>query len=529
MLHGRSRRHERGAIFLLAVYFAALAMLLLSGIALQRTSTEMRAAQRSRDQEQQFFLGEAGIDDALKLLSAPMPQLLEGQHTLTLPSGRAVYWVTTNPASVTLSPDTGMISREIQILPTGCLGTAACASIAATSLASFIAASPQALESIVRVQQPIQGRAISSSQIALGALGFWNFSPDGVTINGRLHVASGQATSIGVYPGVTVTPSVYVNPPEPEADGGYLTLEGATYDTKPAAIFYDTADPAAVDVVTATSPITAFGQSFPAIPAPSSCESTPLIIPANKTVPVNDGDTVYGVHDLDSSTSRIIFCVPYVEIGSGTHITFTTPTVLYTTSTSAFYPGASFINYGVLSTTTSLQARPDRGLTVVTAKESGRTSMYLGYTDASAYNPDGLVVSGGIPFTNETTPLPIKTGFIISDFLYLDGVNATYSAENTTSQPVTVLSWRQYSGPTPTGCTPNWTCTVWSACAGSSQTRTCTDTNSCGGTAGKPAETRSCIAPPPPGTRIPPPGTPPSPGTLPPPPASTAPPTAPPG
>lgn len=47
----------------------------------------------------------------------------------------------------------------------------------------------------------------------------------------------------------------------------------------------------------------------------------------------------------------------------------------------------------------------------------------------------------------------------------------------------------------PTTCTPDWTCTDFSPalCPSScSQTRVCTDTNSCGVDTGKPAETQSC-------------------------------------
>jgi PGF-pre-PGF domain-containing protein len=46
--------------------------------------------------------------------------------------------------------------------------------------------------------------------------------------------------------------------------------------------------------------------------------------------------------------------------------------------------------------------------------------------------------------------------------------------------------------PTPTACTESWSCTDWSTCANSQQTRTCTDTNSCGTTASKPSESQSC-------------------------------------
>jgi len=43
-------------------------------------------------------------------------------------------------------------------------------------------------------------------------------------------------------------------------------------------------------------------------------------------------------------------------------------------------------------------------------------------------------------------------------------------------------------------CTESWQCTTWSACVGSVQTRTCTDSNSCGTTVNKPAESQSCTS-----------------------------------
>jgi len=42
-------------------------------------------------------------------------------------------------------------------------------------------------------------------------------------------------------------------------------------------------------------------------------------------------------------------------------------------------------------------------------------------------------------------------------------------------------------------CTENWTCTAWSACSGGTQTRTCTDSNSCGTTNNKPPVSRDCL------------------------------------
>jgi PGF-pre-PGF domain-containing protein len=50
----------------------------------------------------------------------------------------------------------------------------------------------------------------------------------------------------------------------------------------------------------------------------------------------------------------------------------------------------------------------------------------------------------------------------------------------------------------PTGaaiiCEESWSCTKWSSCTNGVQTRRCTDSNNCGTTANKPAESRSCVS-----------------------------------
>jgi hypothetical protein len=42
------------------------------------------------------------------------------------------------------------------------------------------------------------------------------------------------------------------------------------------------------------------------------------------------------------------------------------------------------------------------------------------------------------------------------------------------------------------GCTPDWQCTDWSACADSFQTRVCTDQQACQSDSGRPAEVAAC-------------------------------------
>jgi hypothetical protein len=77
-------------------------------------------------------------------------------------------------------------------------------------------------------------------------------------------------------------------------------------------------------------------------------------------------------------------------------------------------------------------------------------------------------------------------------------------SQTRTCQNGTLTGSYQYAtcAPLTASCTPNWSCTSWSQCSTyGSQTRSCSDTNACGTTAGKPAETQSCTPPPPQCTR----------------------------
>lgn len=60
-----SLHNDRGAAFLLAVYVSALTLLLLGSVSLQRTTTELRAAQFSRDLQQAFWYSEGALDSAV--------------------------------------------------------------------------------------------------------------------------------------------------------------------------------------------------------------------------------------------------------------------------------------------------------------------------------------------------------------------------------------------------------------------------------------------------------------------------------
>ncbi len=70
---------------------------------------------------------------------------------------------------------------------------------------------------------------------------------------------------------------------------------------------------------------------------------------------------------------------------------------------------------------------------------------------------------------------------------YVVQSDGTLSAE-----PVTSVTLQTNEAAVLITCNPNWTCTDWSVCSNSSQTRTCTDQNSCGTDTGKPNESQAC-------------------------------------
>ncbi len=112
-------RNQRGAAFLLSVYIAALTLLLLGGVSLQRTATEVQSAQLSRDLHQAFFLAEGGLDQALKA------GVTEGTGEGTLPNGTYTYTASANQIEV-LNPQTMRVSYTITSTgTTNGVGTAA--------------------------------------------------------------------------------------------------------------------------------------------------------------------------------------------------------------------------------------------------------------------------------------------------------------------------------------------------------------------------------------------------------------------
>ncbi len=96
-------RSSRGAAFLLAVYLSALMLLLLGGVSLQRTTTEVKASEMSRSLQQAFWGAEAGLDRALVHLQQNQPIVKQTDEQLAEVLGDADYVKFAKSASTTLA------------------------------------------------------------------------------------------------------------------------------------------------------------------------------------------------------------------------------------------------------------------------------------------------------------------------------------------------------------------------------------------------------------------------------------------
>jgi hypothetical protein len=103
---------RRGAAFLLSVYFTSLVLLVLGGVALQRTVLETRASQLSRDKAQSFYLAEAALDSALSRVKKE--RLLDGiSYTVPTLQGTATFYLETILAEILAGASRQTLVRRI--------------------------------------------------------------------------------------------------------------------------------------------------------------------------------------------------------------------------------------------------------------------------------------------------------------------------------------------------------------------------------------------------------------------------------
>jgi PGF-pre-PGF domain-containing protein len=130
------------------------------------------------------------------------------------------------------------------------------------------------------------------------------------------------------------------------------------------------------------------------------------------------------------------------------------------------------------------------------------------YSTSSGYVYSNMTLNfsstGG---TSHSKTLNLSSGSYVYYVSCKDTAGNEMNISNSTSFTVAISS----TTPEVPGaaCTESWSCTSWSACAGGTQTRACTDANSCGTTTNKPAEAQNCgTAPPQPPSNVTPPGQP---------------------
>ncbi len=126
------------------------------------------------------------------------------------------------------------------------------------------------------------------------------------------------------------------------------------------------------------------------------------------------------------------------------------------------------------------------------------------------FDRSGSLVMGSYDFNNDGTPetIPSLAGWqsstatdnnsIVTDPLFVNATSNDFRLQSTSlavgagTNSTNIGAKETYIPP----CTPNWQCTAWLQCTVSgTQSRTCTDTNACGVTTGKPAESQSCTPP----------------------------------
>lgn len=395
-----SLRNQRGAAFLLAVYFAALTLLLLGGVSLQRTNVESRAAQVTRDQQRAFWLAEAGLDKALQTIRTTPGMIKEAViNPVVIPSGVATYQLMQQGTDLS-TWQTGKMQTLYEITASG----------------QVTAASPQTnVSATVGRVGPLRGMVARKSVTIWYSGGDF---PKKTTVTGDIAVAGGTPGTVWLDPGVTVKGNVTIGPKDPvnpwlnlygppkeqgtaQTDGILLSPE----DRSPAEIIdgelWDPARNLSAATITGTTrswPIL----SIPSPMAPAQCQLAPFELHDGDDYTLADGKAF----DMTPGDGKVDMCVPYVRIKEGSILKVKDPTTIYVTGVYErvlknpktgkvmFAWDYAFFNDGKVDTIVGLSKNPNRGLTLIVVAPPGRPRENLvvaGKFEGSIYAPDSAV------------------------------------------------------------------------------------------------------------------------------------------
>jgi hypothetical protein len=139
-------------------------------------------------------------------------------------------------------------------------------------------------------------------------------------------------------------------------------------------------------------------------------------------------------------------------------------------------------------------------------------SHFTGFAVFNQYTTETDCIAAGHTWTditglqNVTSQIEVVTGGSCSNIDYTDEANCilnssiwtnTTELQNVTSETqIEVVTGGNCTGiETNETCIENWSCTGWGTCSNSNQTRTCTDSASCGTISNKPSIIQSCTMP----------------------------------
>lgn len=375
----RSPQNTRGAVLLLAVYFTSLMLLTLSGIALQRTETELRAAERSVDVSRAFWTAEGGLDTALS-------QIRQGSISL----GRQTTWSCGSLGDSTATCRAEPLSNST--LRGNILETTWRITVTGQTTRNKTTST---VTGTLRTQRQLKGIMVNGWVNASSR----GFEGETATIQGDIRSAAGGRMTVALNANMVVRGNVTIGPPAPGTSywpvPAYTKLWG--YHTGDAS-----SNPFGVSLTRAwrtdfqdavvTGAI--YAEPMPLLPPispPAFCLSRPWIIEKGNHR-IQDGDPL----DLSGrGDGQVEICVPYVFVGEDATVTFQAPTTLYVTSTGStyyqdksFYGGGgyadgAFHNNGIVQST-------NQALTVVTTAPK-RTRVTLGRFSGSVYAPNSTV------------------------------------------------------------------------------------------------------------------------------------------
>ncbi len=378
--------NRRGAAFLLAVYLSALTCLLLTGVSLQRTTTEIAAARTSRDLHQAFWLAEAALDYGVAYFKT---HDINDGDTRAVPAayGSAGFTVTTVGSEV-VSPETQRLTW--QMIGTGTSG-------GRTARVTATITEDQRLHGIW-AEGPMYVASMQHQLTLNAPLRTGVGTARAVTLQGT----TGQVGQVQIGPAAKA-PRRYSYGQAGDKPGPWTRRIGSNGATDGVLLAENAWGLGTTSVTEPSVAVMAPLGTVATAPYPASQCDKPLIVPMGTTAEIADGDTL----DLDPREGQIGLCVQYLVTGwgAGSGVLFRAPATVYVTgkdrdNTAVHVKEIWAVDPGhVVAAAAPLI--PDGVKIIVTkapkGEKAGRIQMLLSRFSGSIYAPESylLIYPGG--------------------------------------------------------------------------------------------------------------------------------------